>query len=519
MTTDAAAKTLSKLVARAAIRAGREDDARLASEGWQGWVDDQLSKPAEDSTAVRDFLSSSTLKIGYEAGDGFAALPEEKRPFTTLHKPVRDIWYLADWDKKMAWEERIRPGQELVTATVVRAALSDAQLRETVTDFWRDHFSINRYAVEDVQVALPTYDQDVLHKHALGNFREMLEAVSTSTAMLAYLNNASSKASPANENFARELMELHTLGAPAYLHDKFDKWREVPGALDGLAEGYIDEDVYEAARAFTGWSYEGGQWISEGFNLPKTGEFKYIEAWHDPYQKRVLGVEFESHLGPMVDGKKVLDLVAFHQATARFVCWRLCQRFVSDQPPQELVDSAAALFVEHAREQDQLKTVIRHVLLSDAFKSAPDRLQRPLFLMGAIQRSSGVTLKPDIELVWQLDQMGQKVYAWHSPAGHPQVSGYWQSPGLLVRRWRGINSVWQYIMDAAPERNWPSADAMIEHWSTSLGIGSQHAIQAKNILRESFGEDPREMRFHPDDRWGMAQALTFLSSTPDYQAV
>jgi uncharacterized protein (DUF1800 family) len=508
----------SKLVARAGIRANEDDIARIRKDAWSGWVHDQLEKRAEDNAAVSDFLSSAKLKISYEDGEGYKALTEE-RPLSSLQKPTRELWHLVDWQRKMAWEERIRPGQELFAATLMRATLSDAQLRETIVDFWRDHFSINRDAVEDVQVALPTYDQDVLRKHALGNFREMLEAVASSTAMLAYLNNNSSRASPANENYARELMELHSLGAGAYLNDKFDKWREVPGAAEGKPQGYIDEDVYEAARAFTGWSYESGQYVTDGVTMPMTGEFTYIEHWHDPYQKRVLGVEFDSHLGPLVDGRKVLDLVAFHPATAHFVCKRLCQRFVADQPPEDLVKSAAQVFADNAHTPDQLKKVIAHVLLSREFANAQPRLQRPLFLMASVQRSAGVVFDPDPDHTWILDQMGHKLYAWHSPAGHPLASGYWQSPGLLVRRWRGLNDIWQRVMAKKTDASWDTADALVDEWTNGLRLPAEQSIHAKSILKQQFGDTARKTGFHQDDRWAVSQALTFLSATPDYQAV
>jgi uncharacterized protein (DUF1800 family) len=355
-----------KLVARAGIRAGREDRDRLAAEGWQGWVKWQLSLPVEDSDSVRSALDSARLHIEYEASEGYKAKAED-RPLSSLRKPVRELWHLADWDVKMAWEERVRPANELLAATQIRAATSEAQLRELVTDFWRDHFSVNQDAGEDVAITLPTYDQDVLRTHALGNFRDMLEAVATSTAMLAYLNNASSKASPANENYARELLELHTLGAPAYLNASFDRWREVPGALQGKPKGFIDQDVYEAARAFTGWTYAGGQYVSEGVNLPKTGEFTYTEAWHDPYQKRFLAAELEPHTAPMEDGRRVLDLVAFHPATAHYVSYRLCRRLVADDPAAGLVASTSRVFIDHAKAKNQLARVIEHILLSPEF--------------------------------------------------------------------------------------------------------------------------------------------------------
>lgn len=507
-----------RLVARAGIRAGDVDRERLASEGWPGWVKWQLSLPPEDGAAVHEAIDKAVLHIEYEAGDGYKGLRED-RPLSLLRKPVKDLWHLADWDVKMGWEERVRPANELQAATHIRATLSEAQLRETVTDFWRDHFAVNRDAVEDVAIALPTYDQDVLRVHALGNFREMLEAVATSTAMLAYLNNASSKASPANENFARELLELHTLGAPAYLNATFDRWREVPGALLGKPEGYIDQDVYETARAFTGWTYAGGQYVSDGVELPKTGEFMYTEQWHDPYQKRVLAVEFDPHTAPMADGRKVLDLVAFHPATAHYVSYRLCRRFVADAPPADLVKSTAQIFADNAGAKDQLAKVIEHVLLSPEFAAAEPRLQRPLFLFASMQRSAGVVLAPTPDNVWLLNGMGHSLYGWPSPAGHPLATAYWQSPGLLVRRWRGMSDIWTRIMAREPDRDWANIPGFAKHWADALGLDAQHAALSAGLLAKEYGETERRVSFAENERWQNAQALSVLSASPSYQSV
>jgi uncharacterized protein (DUF1800 family) len=509
---------MTRLVARAGIRAGKEDQDRIAKDGWDGWVDAQLAMPVADGDHVRKRLKASKLKIEYEAHEGFAAV-KEMRPLSMLNAQLQDLWHLVDWENKMPWVERVRPADEILAATIIRAVSSEAQVREHMVDFWRDHFTVNRDAAEQVAIALPDYDQNVLRPHALGNFREMLEAVAQSTAMLAYLNNASSKASPANENYARELFELHTLGADAYLNAQFDRWREVPGADDGRPQGYIDQDVYEAARAFTGWTFADGQWLAENSHMPKTGVFTYTDAWHDPYQKRVLAVEFEPYQAPMADGRKVLDLAANHPATARHIAQKLCRRFVSDNPAEELVQRAAKKFTETMKASDQMAQVLRVILVSGEFKSAPSRLQRPLFLLASLQRSAGIELPPDPDDIWRLQSMGHRLYTWHSPAGHPDRSGYWQSPGLLVRRWRGHMDMWQTIMAAAEQREWPSYQAFADEWAATLGADESHVARVTKLLREQFGEENRAVRFHTDDRWVTAQALALLSSAPTYQAV
>jgi uncharacterized protein (DUF1800 family) len=506
-----------ELVTRSGIRAGDEDLSRIRKEGWQGWIASQLAMPPDDGAAVKDYLSTQKLRIEYQAEDGFSALKED-RPFVTLEKPVHELWHLADWDKKMSWEERVRPAHETIAATIARAALSETQLREAVADFWRDHFSVNAESLEAVAIALPEYDR-ILRKHAFGNFREMLEAVATSTAMLDYLNNAASKASPANENYARELFELHTLGAAAYFNDRYDRWREVPGALAGSAEGYIDQDVYEAARAFTGWTYASGQYVSDGFDLPKTGEFAYVDAWHDPYQKRVLAQEFDAYQPPLSDGRKVLDLAAFHPATAQNIAFKLCQRFVTDEPSPDLVKRIAETFASHAHDRDQIAKTVEAVLLSRDFAAAPPRLQRPLFFLGSLQRSAGIALPPDLDFEYGLQNMGQRLYAWHTPAGHPTHSSYWQSPGLLVRRWRTVTELWQKMISRMPEREWASIDAFVDEWSRPLAADEAVAARARQIMQREYGEENRKVSFQEEERWVVAQTLGFLSVTPSYQMV
>ena len=203
-------------------------------------------------------------------------------------------------------------------ATWVRAVHSKWQLREVLADFWHNHFNVNAEH-DDGRIAamFPAYDRDVIRKHALGNFRQFLEAVAQSRAMLAYLNNAASRASPANENFARELFELHTLGRDHYLNHLYNRWRDVPGAAEGRPAGYIDQDVYEAARAFTGWTIaDGTDSEPRRHASPTPAQFHYYDGWHDNYQKRVLGAEFDPNQPPLADGRRVLDLVAFHPGTA-----------------------------------------------------------------------------------------------------------------------------------------------------------------------------------------------------------
>ena len=282
-------------------------------------------------TVISDHLQTARLQIAYEAGSDqnghtWPAL-DELRPLAALTADPADLTPLIDWDLGMDFAERIRPAQEVIAAALIRAVHAPAQLREVMTQFWHDHFNVNALKDEFTAAFFPSHDA-ALRTHALGNFRDLLGVVARSPAMLYYLNNADSRASPANENYARELLELHTLGAENYLNDRYDDWHSVPGVAEGLAQGYLDLDVYEVARAFTGWSVGDGRYVNDGYDAPKTGQFHYVEAWHDPYQKRVLGVEFPPNRAAMADGEQVLDILATHPATARFVCTKIARRLL-----------------------------------------------------------------------------------------------------------------------------------------------------------------------------------------------
>ncbi len=312
----------------------RDEFARLGPQGWLDW---QLSLPAEDA-GLDQRLRATRLRIQYDAGqDANGSWPalDEVRPLAALWAAPEEALPLIDWTRAMAYTERARPADEVIAAALVRAVHAPAQLREVMTQFWHDHFNVHAQKDEFVAAFFPAYDAG-LRSHALGRFRDLLGHVATSPSMLVYLTNDESRASPANENFARELLELHTLGAGVYWNDRYTDWHQVPGADSGLAQGYIDDDVWEVARCFTGWTLGDGRYIAEGQATPMTGRFAYVESWHDPYQKRILGREFPAHQAPMQDGEQVLDLLATHPATARFVSEKIARRLLADDPTPPL---------------------------------------------------------------------------------------------------------------------------------------------------------------------------------------
>jgi uncharacterized protein (DUF1800 family) len=499
----------------------------IARRGKLAWLEDQLAMPASDP-GLEARLAAARLRIAYEAGEDENAnrwdALDEMRPLTTLTADPADLLRLLVWEPGtgMDFSERIRPAQEVIAASLIRAVHAQAQLREVMTQFWHDHFNVNSTKDETTAVFFAAHDA-TLRQHAFGSFRSLLGEVARSPAMLYYLNNADSRASPASENYARELLELHTLGAENYLNDRYSDWQDVRGAGDGLAEGYLDLDVYEVARAFTGWSVGDGRWIAEGDEAPKTGRFHYIAQWHDPYQKRILGREFAPNRGPMQDGDEVLDMLARHPATARLVCTKIARRFLSDDPDPALVARLADVFLAATDAGDQIAQVIRALVLSPDFDAPATKLRRPFEVLVALYRATGAEVtNHENAFQWQLTRAGWRQHEYGPPTGHPDRSAAWTGASTLNR-----------IADLAlyAHEDWfATAEADFDSTAEGESVGgfiARHAaalapLQAPDIVAivaDLAGADPAQPAsdFPAEDRRGVAVAAIALAAlTPDF---
>ena len=413
------------------------DVKQLEKIGFKNYLEEQLNPvDTKEDPSVLEQLSA--IKIVVEYNDKGKKV-NEARPIQHLNKTQADLWRDL-YKNTISYREKVQPAVEVMASTWVRAVYSRWQLREIMVLFWHNHFNINITKDERAALSFPTYDKEVIRRHAFGNFRAFLEDVAQSAPMQYYLNNASSQASPANENYARELFELHTLGRDAYMNNLYNRWREVPGALEGKPTGYIDEDVYEAARAFTGWTIADGSDNEKGGKFPNTGAFHYFEGWHDNYQKRVLGVEMPPNQSPLTDGKKVLDLVAFHPATARHICKKLCQRFISDAPSEGVIQQAVDVFIKNQKAPDQLKQVIRTILLSDdCAKSAGQKTKTPFELLASFFRVTEAEFTPTMDFFWLMNRTGYTLFEWATPTGHPDRADYWLNANMMLARWNMIN--------------------------------------------------------------------------------
>lgn len=327
---------------------------------------------------------------------------------TLIETTVANLFPLAD-----AAPPVLRPGfpdnigdvvRQLVGATQYRAFFSPRQLYEVMVEFWSNHFSIQ--LINGFEPVLkPEDDARVIRPHALGRFRDLLHASAKSSAMLYYLDNFLNTAEAPNENYARELLELHTLG------------------VDG---GYTEQDIKEVARCFTGWTLDFA-----------TAEFAYVPFIHDDGPKTVLGQSIPAG-GGITDGETVLDIIAAHPSTARFIATKLCQRFISDQPPAAVIDAVAQAF---SQSDGDIRTTLAALFARDEFLTAADlKLSRPLEFLGQTVRSLNprLTLPADNgELLFGVASvLGQIPFYWPTPDGYPDEASYWGSTSGLLNRWR-----------------------------------------------------------------------------------
>ncbi|MFV1949267.1 MAG: DUF1800 domain-containing protein [Anaerolineales bacterium] len=287
----------------------------------------------------------------------------------------------------------------LTKGMILRAVHSKRQLLERMVEFWADHFNI--IAMDEFAIDSVVYQRQAIRAHTLGNFRDMLIETAKSPAMIYYLDNFNNVAEHPNENYARELLELHTLG------------------VDG---GYTETDVKEAARALTGWTVH---------NKTRTG-FYFDLAEHDQGEKTILGHRFPAGRG-IEDGLHLLSLLANHPQTARFVCTKLCVRFVSDNLPRSLVESLARVWMAN---QGEIKPVLRHLFLSAEFQnSVGAKFRRPLdFFIGAL-RATGTDFVDWWPAEEMLTELGQIPYNWGPPDGYPDTAESWIFTNGVLARW------------------------------------------------------------------------------------
>lgn len=314
-----------------------------------------------------------------------------------------------------------RVSTDLMAQKLIRAVESQHQLQEVLVDFWFNHFNVSAEK-GPVRWMITSYERDAIRPHVFGRFRDLLGATARHPAMLFYLDNWTSvrdgfeprrrsgqapafrkNARGLNENYARELLELHTLG------------------VDG---GYTQQDVREVARAFTGWSLD----------RPRVAPaFVFRDDAHDPDGKTVLGQALPLG-GGVKDGERVLDLLARHPSTARFLATKLARKFVSDEPPAALVDRLAQVFLST---DGDLRAVYTALFTSPEFWSGEAwgaKTKTPLELVASSIRALGGTTNGGPPLAHAVERMGEPLYRAPAPTGFPEHAAPWVNAGALVVR-------------------------------------------------------------------------------------
>jgi uncharacterized protein (DUF1800 family) len=371
--------------------------------------------------------------------------------------------------------------RELIASRLLRAVYSERQLNEVMVDFWTNHFNVF-IGKAATRWHLPAYDRDVIRPHALGNFKDLLAATAKSPAMLFYLDNFESvapnqgrqgegenarrgailnqrrggllsgilgggqarrqqpnapraqmpappnpQANPQqrmrrgiNENYARELMELHTLG------------------VDG---GYTQKDVQEVARCFTGWTIVDPRGYRKAAALEIAGrdynddggKFIFVNRLHDQGEKTVLGQKIPA-AGGLEDGLKVIDILVKHPSTAKFIATKLARKFVMDEPTPELVNRLAAAFT---KSNGDIKTTLRAVFTSPEFNSPAAhraKIKTPFELAVSSIRALGGDTDGGPALAQWLNRMGEPLYGYQAPTGYPDKAENWVNTGGLLER-------------------------------------------------------------------------------------
>jgi uncharacterized protein (DUF1800 family) len=287
---------------------------------------------------------------------------------------------------------------ELRQATLLRQVYSRRQLYEVMVEFWTDHFNIS--VDKGACWLLKTVDdREVVRPHALGRFRDLLWASAHSPAMLVYLDNQANIQGAPNENYAREIMELHTLG------------------IDG---GYTQRDVMELARAFTGWS------VKDHFFY---GRFTFNVDQHDPGEKTVLGLTLAP--GGLSEAEQVIEHLAVHPATAGFIAAKLARRFFGEDAPAEVIARGRAAFIATGGD---ITAVLRAMLLDSLPALAAPKFKRPLNFIASALRQLNAETNGGEALHEYLAMMGQKHFAWPTPDGYPDRAAPWT--GNLMPRWQ-----------------------------------------------------------------------------------
>lgn len=425
---------------------------------------------------------------------------------------------IQDYYRENGLQQPARIMAELHASRILRAVYSERQLQEVMVDFWTNHFNVFAGKGAD-RWLLPSYDRDTIRPNAMAKFSTLLQATAESPAMLFYLDNFQSVSPNANqnrgrggplqrlraqqqpqaqqrrginENYARELMELHTLG------------------VDG---GYTQKDVQEVARCFTGWTIfqpRGGAaavnaMVGEGARR-NAGTFFFNQRVHDDGEKTVLGRKIPAG-GGIKDGLMVLDILAHHPSTAKFIATKLVRHLVADDPPKALVDRAAATFT---KTDGDIRETLKTIFLSKEFNSNESyraKIKRPFELVVSAIRTLGAETNGGPQTHQWIARMGEPLYGFQTPNGYSDAAESWVNTGALLER---MNFGLALANNRIPgtrvslSKNGDQAKVMDEYLKTLLA-GEISSATRETLLKQLEPADP------------VTKVVGLILGTPEFQ--
>ncbi|MBI1802661.1 MAG: DUF1800 domain-containing protein [Chloroflexi bacterium] len=485
------------------------DVERVEQMGLDKYIDEQLHPESIDDSALDKMLESfPSLTMSLEAlFENYPQPRPQPRP-TPNPTPAPNATPVPQPTEPPRAQRPQGPQQivaELQEATLLRALYGRRQLYEMMVDFWTNHFNIY-IAKDNVKWMKTVDDREVMRKHALGKFKDLLLASAQSPAMLAYLDNRISIKGKPNENYAREVMELHTLG------------------VDG---GYTYPDIQNVARAFTGWTV-----IENRFNPTASAGYIFNARMHDDDEKTVLGVKIPRGGGEK-DGQRVIEILANHPSTAKFLATKLVRRFVSDTPPDALVQRVAAAYQKTGGDIREMMSVI---LRSDEFKkSYGQKVRRPFEFLVSVLRALDVQVNPqDAEILrGAITQLGQPLFQWPTPDGYPDVYGAWINTNGMLNRWNlalnllqpGPRGVKADTRGPTTQANLKTAADAVDFWISRLIHRPMSDGDRAQLITYLGGSNPSQPPItvggqpltEPILRDKLPNLVALVLSSPDYQ--
>lgn len=403
------------LLSRLTYGVTAEDVAAIEKAGVEAWLDRQFSSTRVDSETAKKLAHLATLDLtAKEVYDGFVNAKAKQR------------------------ERRNQAQYEVLAALLVRATHNELQAGEVMADFWRNHLNVDRNK-DSCRYLLTEYDREVVRRHTFGSFHDMLLASAKHPAMLIYLDNHVSRRPPnktelkaaarkvrretgsrergeeaaqiaaqrgLNENYARELLELHTVG---------------------VDNGYEQRDVIDVAEALTGWTVDRTNW-----------KFRYRDDMHEHGAKFVMGhtIPRQKRRDGHVEGERIIEMLAKHRNTSEFLAWKLCTYLVADEPPKKFVAQTAKAL---RRYKFDLGATTRFIVESEVFRDRRyyrSKFKTPLEFVVSALRVTDAEITDVRKLLGVLKDMGQPLYECEDPTGYRDVAESWRDPGVMALRWK-----------------------------------------------------------------------------------